>query len=783
MANANMRLKLFLQMINNLGGPSREARKDLKGVRTEAEQLKRAGTGDKLANDLGKISTRAKAARRDMQALGKAAKDAGSVTAAPRDGRGRYTRSSQASKGAAAEGGSTVLAGGKKALAGFATYYAGREAIRRTVGEAISFDKAMAEVKKKVDLPEGGSWSEVERLITRKAIDVGQSRGDMAALTAELGAAGIGYGELAQYMDMASRAAVAWDMPLAETTEKLMKMKAGLQYTAPQLEDAIDKINALSDAGASKERDVVEMQGRSAAAAKASGVQDDTSLAFLTGMNSVGIQPEIASRAFNTIVSKLRTAKSGGNKNMQEGLKMLGMTPAQMETGMKTDAQKTLLDFMDRFTKSTDRAAVGVKVFGEGFWDEFARMADAAPEILKYIKLLSDIDKWKGSSRRNIDIKMATTAAQLERLKTLASDIGDRLGRWALPPINDGIQKIIDKLRELDADAEHRKARDEAVRKAREGTPLTPAEQEAVAADDELSRRVKAAAFRGQQGRDADAVDQAIKGMSGTDALDEHLKNRRRGLEREIAALEADGKNRTPAQKARLARMRGEASALPEGAAPVARFNHRPADQDDRERGIGDVEYMKRAVDVLADRLKRLTSLAANQPRDEGMQARIRASQQTLDERERQSRGTTSSLAFGAGFRSRSEDQQSAGGVGRFDFGRNLKERYHVDLAPEGGLIMESLRRGLEAGKGQAESTAEAARDGIQNRFSGMDLTSEGQRAMETLAAGIRAGEGAAVNAATQAKGRILAALNGGGSGPSLKSRAGGALHDGVTGQ
>ncbi|MBB4017564.1 TP901 family phage tail tape measure protein [Chelatococcus caeni] len=474
---SNMRVKLFLELVNKLAGPAKRAQRDLQGVKKEADRLgktrggeqlerglKRAGNesrrtkrevagvvaearklnntraGKRLADDLRRAGKEAARTRQELDKLNKRQPRNQRQSGAPRH-----------ASAAAVEEPPGIIAGGRGVLAAAGGVYAARLATGATVGQSISFEKAMAEVRKKLDgMDDPAELAKIERLIVNAAIAYGRSREEIAGLVAEAGATGVSKEDMPEFLRITMAAATAWDAPADQTSQALAKIRAATQWTNQELEQFVDKVNALSDSGSAKEMDVVEMFQRAGAAAKAAGVEFDTSLAFLTAMNNVAIVPEVASRGFAAFASTLRTARSGGKKRVGQGLKMLGLSSGQVEKGMRTDALKTMLDVLERLQKHPDQASAAIKIFGEEWWDEIARAGQALPEIMKNLEILKSPANWQGSAQKNLNIELGTTANHLERLKTLATEVGDRMGRWALPGINEQVQELIDLMGRVD---------------------------------------------------------------------------------------------------------------------------------------------------------------------------------------------------------------------------------------------------------------------------------------------------------------------------------------------
>ena len=499
---ANLDVAVTLRLVNQLSGPAKAAADDLKRVATTANGLAGAKGGEQIARDLQRASAAGGRLTADMRMAGTATATFGreldrvaaasgrattTVARLPADLRaadgaakalaadldraaaaaGRASRSAAAIRGGTGRGperpareaastgrDGTVMALGRNAFAAAGGLYVAREAVRRTVGEAISFEKAWSEVVKKVnDAPNPKAMDDLQTSIRRTAIELGVGRERMAALTAEAGASGIAFRDLERFTRLAAKGAVGWDMAPEEASGKLANIKSGTGMTLGELEVLGDKINALGDNSAARERDIVEMFNRAGAAAKAAGVDFDTSLAFLTGIRSTGMQEDVAARFWTSFTGKLATAGAGGRgaKDLAAGLKILGLTTKQVADGMRRDAGGTILDLFDRLTKAGEPAKAALKVVGGEWWDEAMRAAAAAAEIRKARGILADPGQYRGSLAGNMNVTLATTAKHLEQLSGLAKEVGDRMGAWALPGINESVQKLIGLYDDLNA--------------------------------------------------------------------------------------------------------------------------------------------------------------------------------------------------------------------------------------------------------------------------------------------------------------------------------------------
>lgn len=831
----NMRVKMILDLVANTKGGARQAQRDLKGVKDAAKDLDKASGGQKLSRDFLNLASNSKAATRNLKETATASTALGRNSGAAKLGRDLDTLASRAARArreiaqlgtaegkAAARlqaqarktrrnaeteggGGTSLFAGTRAMVGGYLGVQGARMAARGTVGQSVSFEKAMAEVRKKVDgMDDPAELAKMEQAVSKWAIAYGRSREEVASLVAEAGAGGVTLKDMPEFVRINLAAATAWDATADKTGNALAKIRAATQWTNPQLEDFADKVNALSDAGASKEMDVVDMFQRAGAAAQAAGVEFDTSLAFLSAMNNVAIAPEVASRAFNAFASNLRTATEQPER-VAEGLKMLGLSAKGVEKGMKTNATATMIDVLERLEKHADKAKAAIKVFGKEWWDEVARAGQALPEIRKNLEIVNDPKKWKGSAQNNLNIQLALTDNHLKRLSAQASEVGDRLGRWALPAINEGIEKIIAGMDALDKRAADKKAEGDLAQKVASGLPLSAGEREKLANDRLLAARVKGQSNAISARKDFEDTANRMDGASPGSALSERAQLLRRQLQRQIETLESELKLAPDGlgdrrKNRRLDNLRKQLTDIPYSPFDQrisARDPRRPADQDERGRpDRGEVMALRERVLQLESRLTTLDELrrtSGNRDDRLGFGAdavpllrRRNQTDEQLRNRIAPNLTAASRFGFGPGGAPASAGPRGTGpggssfGLSVKDWAKSLIGAGDIDLGGAGITIAESLAQGLRQGGASAEAAADGIRSGITGAFDGADLSGAGSAMMATLTSGIRAGGAQAVAEAQRVAAQVKAAAASGVASTGKSRPLSGALHDGV---
>jgi len=307
--------------------------------------------------------------------------------------------------------------------------------------QAITFEKAMADVRKKVTLDEGKTFDDVEKIINKSARTYGMAREEVAQLTAQAGQSGVAFKDLAGFIDLAVKAAGSWDMSGQEAAQTLAEIGAQTKWTIPQLKDYADKVNYLGDISAASEKDIAAMSGRVMEASKYSGFTPDQSLAALTSLRSVGMDPEVSARFFGQFGSRLRTA-SAQDKDAKAAYRAMGFTPEGLEKGMKTDAMGTTMKFLEALNKSKDPTKLSLATMGKEWFDEQLKFAGSQAELSRIWTALQS-GKSKGSMDSAKQTELQTTDNHIKRLSALASEMGDRMTRPALSPVNSMIDRLI----------------------------------------------------------------------------------------------------------------------------------------------------------------------------------------------------------------------------------------------------------------------------------------------------------------------------------------------------
>lgn len=338
-------------------------------------------------------------------------------------------------------------------LVGLAAAYLGvREGIGGTLGGAMRFETAMADVAKKTTLT-NLQLEQTEKTIGRLSnMKGGQARTEIAKLYAQAGQFGIANDELDRFVRLGSRASIAFDMTATDTANSLSKLKNALGLTMPGLEGLSDAINYSADTAGTSEKQLIDFLLRTAASARTYGISGQEMAAFGATLNEIGIESAKAGTGMNAMIAKL--AGLSKNKKAIAALDRFGGKGYSAALQKKfydrpVDAMREFFQIVQKMDAQT-RSGLLIDFFGLEYQDDAAAIANNIDTIVGRLETLKDSSRFAGSVDRTFEIFANTSEEKLKRLQRITANYGAWMGSKVLPPIVSVAEKISDTLTTLD---------------------------------------------------------------------------------------------------------------------------------------------------------------------------------------------------------------------------------------------------------------------------------------------------------------------------------------------
>ncbi|MBS9780866.1 MAG: phage tail tape measure protein [Gammaproteobacteria bacterium] len=308
------------------------------------------------------------------------------------------------------------------------------------VKAAIDFESAMADVKKVVNFDTPQQFKQMQNDILGLTRKIPMAGDELAAIVAAGGQAGIARKSLLGFAGDAAKMGVAFDMAAGDAGGAMATMSNVLGRPIEKMSELGDAINHLSDNANAKARDIVNVINRAGVSMKTLGLSDNQTAAMSSTLLSMGRAPDVAAQAMIGMGRGFKQLRAG--KHSKE-LAKLGWTTKSFAKALENDAQKTLLQFIDRLKTlpKAQRDAVSSKIFNERYAESINLMTENVTEYRRQLQLLQDTDaqgnpKYIGSMTREFENRSATTANNLTLLKNSVVELGVRLGSALLPTIN-----------------------------------------------------------------------------------------------------------------------------------------------------------------------------------------------------------------------------------------------------------------------------------------------------------------------------------------------------------
>jgi TP901 family phage tail tape measure protein len=330
---------------------------------------------------------------------------------------------------------------GGQLLAFGAGYIGVTKGISGTVGAAIEFESAFADVRKVVDASDE-QFENFARTIKSMSRELPMTSTEIAQLWAAAGESNIPVDQLKSFSEMAARVGIAFDMSAGDAGESLAKLKSQLGLTVAETGEMADAINHLSNNMASKAKDITAYMLRVGKFGEMSGFTKDQVAAIGSAMISAGAEAETAGTAMMNVVRKM-TSGEFAKKDQLEAAKALGLHLPTLAKQMKKDAPKALKTVLQAIAKAP--AEKQLALLSKFFGDEaraFAPLVGNVGLLDRAFDLVGDRTNYAGSALKEYIARASTTANALQILRNKIAYVFEDMGEAWLPTIKEGVTAI-----------------------------------------------------------------------------------------------------------------------------------------------------------------------------------------------------------------------------------------------------------------------------------------------------------------------------------------------------
>lgn len=360
-----------------------------------------------------------------------------------------HNRASRTSSALLAGPGGFSAGGTVRNLVAIGAGYVGlREGLGGTIGKAMQFEEAFADVRKVVD----GTPAQIAVLrneIVEMSKVIPTSVKGLSEIMAAAGQSNIPYQELRKFTEQVAKVAVAWDTSESDTSDALAKIKSQLDLTVDGVGLYADAINHLSNNSAAKAPDLVDFAKGVAANGKMFGFAKNETLAFGGAMVAMGAQTDVAITSFRNM-GKALTKGDNTAKAARAAWARIGIAPKAAAKDMQKNAVQTTLKVLDAIGKlpAWERATTAFALFGEEARGLMPIVNDTK-ELRRQLGLVATEANYAGSAFQEYIVRADTAQNVIDVLMNKLSARGIKYGDGWLPTLKEfslGVGDVVDTL-------------------------------------------------------------------------------------------------------------------------------------------------------------------------------------------------------------------------------------------------------------------------------------------------------------------------------------------------
>jgi TP901 family phage tail tape measure protein len=335
-------------------------------------------------------------------------------------------------------------------LAMGAGYVGVTEGIRGTVGAAVAFESAFADVRKVVNGSDE-QLANIRQSILNMSKELPIAADGIASIYAAAGQANIPINELNKFSEMVAKVSTAWEVPVAETGQALAEIKNQLNLGVAEVGLFADALNHLSNNTAANAPRLLDYTKRVAASGEMFGFTAQETLAFGGAMISTGAQSEVAATSFRNMGRAL-TKGSQATKMQREAMKRLGLDSVKTAKNMQENALDTTLEVIDKIQKlpEWERISIASALFGDEA-RALMPVINNSTELRRQLGLVGDQANYAGSAFEEYTVRANTVGNVLQILRNKIADVFRGIGDRMLPGLKEaalGVGHVIDTLGE-----------------------------------------------------------------------------------------------------------------------------------------------------------------------------------------------------------------------------------------------------------------------------------------------------------------------------------------------
>lgn len=309
--------------------------------------------------------------------------------------------------------------------------------------QAMTFEAAMADVRKVVDFPTPKAYAQMGSDILTLSTRIPMAAEGIAAIVAAAGRANIPRKELLRFAEDAAKMGVAFDMTGDEAGGMMAKWRTAFSLGQADVVRLSDQVNALTNTYGGNATAVAGVITRIGALGGVAGVSASQVGAMAQLLNSVGVEEEVAATGIKNMMLAL-TKGTSATKSQEAVLKTLGLTATDLAGRMQKDAGGAITDVLQRLSKVPKAAQAGMltDLFGSESVGAISPMLVNLDKLQANFTLVGNKAAYAGSMNKEYLAAIATTEGATGLAMNSLKALNIELGTTMLPTITSAAQSV-----------------------------------------------------------------------------------------------------------------------------------------------------------------------------------------------------------------------------------------------------------------------------------------------------------------------------------------------------
>lgn len=348
--------------------------------------------------------------------------------------------------------GNSIAGLNRLAMVGFGALTA---VVGGSIKTAIDFEKAMAGVAKTVDFAADNGLANMKKGIEDLTKVIPLAFEELAEIASVGGSLGVVEEDILGFTETIAKMGVAFDISAGDAADSMAKIAGVFGIPIAEISALGDSINAVSNSVAASAGDVIDFMKRVGGTSAALKISADNTSALGGAMVALGLTPEVAATAFNTLGITL-AGFNNLTSTQARGFKRLGLDTVEFADLIQTDAVAAIHQLLgatkelggtDALTALTEAfGAQGIKIL------QVAEGLDTVDLALSQVAIGADgVSAAFGSMDAEFASVSGTTANKLQLVQNNMRLLAAGVGEAFLPAVNELILAMVPVIEKMTA--------------------------------------------------------------------------------------------------------------------------------------------------------------------------------------------------------------------------------------------------------------------------------------------------------------------------------------------